>query len=237
MEHIYSGLNWPGAELLLYSDRVYLWFDQLFTRVLYSLFTYEFNSYRAPRVQNTECLKPQDFSLLHSPSPTGTILATFRKGEMNLWSFCIFYICNLCHWIYCFSNKPIFLCPSLWSWGDRSYRLHFPLASWLDARPCQQRALERHCKLEEKEGTFSSQCFVFLLGGKGIGVQGPWQCFLERRMVLAQQQALCNVCQHTVSTEVWISALQGPLPLSLSSFLTYSSVSFRGSYCFLQFLL
>lgn len=105
MEHIYPELSWPGTELPLYSDQVYLRSAQLLASVLYSLFTFEFNTYRAPRIWKPgECLKVHDFSLPTSPSTTGAVSAKFRKKRMNLWWFCIFfmYVC-LCHLlIYCF---------------------------------------------------------------------------------------------------------------------------------------
>lgn len=114
--------------------------------------------------------KLQDFSLPVSPSPTGAVLAKFRKEEMNL---CIFYVCNLCHLMYGFSNKPIFLCPILWPWGDSTDCIS-PLPAGLMLDPVNRGHWKDIANLREKEGTFSScRVLFFSLGANGSACRGP----------------------------------------------------------------
>lgn len=108
--------------------------------------------------------------------------------------FLFFMYAFLCHLlIYCFLATNVSFLALFCDTGARFFKLFFSFASWLDARPCQQTALERHCKFG-RERLFFPQCFVFLHGGKWVcrgpgsiprQEDGSW--VLHRRMVLESQ--------------------------------------------------
>lgn len=123
--------------------------------------------------------------------------------------------------IYCLSatHPPFCALPS--DTGAGFYSLHFSLASWLDVRACQQRALERRCKSgRERRDYFFFQCFVFLLGGNWIGTQGSWQCFLERKVVLWSGSKSSPTCVNIPSPQRSESLpSRGPFSECLSFFI------------------
>lgn len=87
-------------------------------------------------------------------------------------------------------------------YGAGVYSLRFPLASWLDVRPCQQRALERRCKSgRERRDNFFFQCLVFLFGGNKISMQGSWQRSPERKVVLWSGSKSSPTCVNTLSPQ------------------------------------
>lgn len=137
----------------------------------------------------------------------------------------IFMYVFLCHlFIYCLSATNPPFCALLSDTGAGFYRLHFsPLASWLNVRPFQQRALERCCKSgRERRDYFFFQCFVFLLGGNWINMQGSWQCFLEKKVVFGPA---ASSLQH-VPTHCLHRGLNQPCRGPYSEFLSFFVFTF-----------
>lgn len=156
-------------------------------------------------------MKLHNFCLPTSPSSTEAVTAKCRKGEKNLLG--IFTYVFLCHlFIYCLSATNPPFCALLGDTRAGFYRLHFSLTSWLNVRPFQQRASERCCKSgRERRDYFFFQCFVFLLGGNWVNMQGSWQCFLEKKVVFWSSSKFSPTCASTLSPQRSESALQGPL--------------------------
>lgn len=106
----------------------------------------------------------------------------------------------------------------------------FSRASWLNVRPCQQRALENTAIWKRKRGLFPPPVFCFATLWRVGQHAGVRRRFLEMTAGLWLSSALAP-CVNTASAEVWVSALQGP-PAEFLSFLTTSSpFSCRDSLC------
>lgn len=110
-------------------------------------------------------------------------LKKFWKGELTMMGgFLFFMYAFLCHLlIYCFLATNVSFLALFCDTGARFFRLFFSFASWLDARPCQQTALERHCKFGRERLFFPSALFFYMVGS---GYAGALAVFLDRRMVL-----------------------------------------------------
>lgn len=175
----------------------------------------------------------------------------FWKGELTMMGgFLFFMYAFLCHLlIYCFLATNVSFLALFCDTGARFFKLFFSFASWLDARPCQQTALERHCKFGRERLFFPSALFFYMVGS---GYAGALAVFLDRRMVLGSytggwflsprqkdgswvlyrrmvlgfSSKISPMYINTLSpeTEVWISALKDPFlwvskPLHYSLFL------------------
>ena len=122
----------------------------------------------------------------------------------------------LCHLlIYCFPATNVSFFALFHDTRAAFYRLCFTFASWLDASPCQQTVLERHCK-SGRERLFLLPVFYFSTWWQVGQYAGALAVFLARKMFLGFRSRLSPTHVNTLSpqAEVWILALQGPIPLS-----------------------
>lgn len=143
------------------------------------------------------------FFCLTAPPP---LMLSQQDSERGRWMYCVVFLMYvfLGHLVmYSLSATDPFF-SALLCGGAGFYRLHFSLANGLDVRPCQQRALETHSNSGRERGDFCLfWCFVFLLSGQWLCMQGSWQCCLEVVLWSGSKHSPTHV--HTGSPEVWIS--------------------------------
>lgn len=122
------------------------------------------------------------YELQQDPPPL-VLSQKILKGELTMMGVFLFFMyAFLCHLlIYCFLATNVSFLALFCDTGARFFKLFFSFASWLDARPCQQTALERHCKFGRERLFFPSALFFYMVGS---GYAGALAVFLDRRMVL-----------------------------------------------------